>query len=156
MRIQGTKGRYSQPVVEGQTWEDFQNSSRLKLFGSPSTYPTPTLTIRALCVIGDNILNDMNDTNDINDINLETYSYMLSTSAITGIMIGLVKKEELDIDLDDITSRRVGRILGKMRFIKNRASGSGTRQWRIRISDLVKWARSYGLDIPESFCYQGG
>jgi hypothetical protein len=93
-------------------------------------------------------LKDNKDNNDIKDINSETYSFTLSTSEITAIMIKLAKKEELDIDLDDITSRRVGHILGKMRFNKTRENGPRTRQWKIRISDLAQRARSYELAVP--------
>jgi hypothetical protein len=109
------------------------------------------LAIRALCKIVNHLLNDNNDNNDNNDVNIETCSITLPTSAITNIMVNLAKKEELDIDLYEINSRRVGHILGKMRFIKIRANGPGTRQWKIRIADLIKRARSYGIDVPGSF-----
>ncbi len=42
-------------------------------------------------------------------------------------MIKLAKKEELDIDPEDITRRRVGLILGKMHFLKTRENEPRTR-----------------------------
>ena len=106
--------------------------------------------------MGDHLLSDVSDVSDISDINIETYSFTLSTSEITDIMVKLAKKEELDIDPDDITSRRVGRILGMMRFINNRESGQGTRQWIFRNPYLAKRSRSHGMNLSDSFCVQEG
>ncbi len=69
----------------------------------------------------------MSDINDISDINFETYSFTLSTSAITEIIVKMTKKEEIDVDLEEITSWRVGRILEKICFIKNRVLRQGAR-----------------------------
>ncbi len=71
-------------------------------------------------------------------------------------MIQLAKKEELDIDLDNITNQRMRHILVKVRFINNGASGPGTEEYKIRISDLTERARSYGMDVPKSFCFLDG
>ncbi len=102
------------------------------------------------------LLKGIKDIKDVKGVNVEAYNFTLSTAAITEIMIELAKEEELDIDLDAITGWRVGHILGKMRFIKTRENGTRTRQWKIRIADLAKRARSYGLEVPESFCSQDG
>ncbi len=118
--------------------------------------------IRALCVIEDHQFKDTRKNKgikaikDVKGVNNEAYSLTLFTAAIAEILMKLAEEEELDIDVDAITSRHVGHFLGKMRFINDRTSGHHIRQGKVRISDLAKRARFYGLEIPESICYQGG
>jgi len=54
-------------------------------------------------------------------------------------------EEELDIDADHITARRLGRLLKKMRFEQARG-GAGVRGWNIKNAELGRWAASLELD----------
>ena len=52
----------------------------------------------------------------------------------------------MDFDPEKVTSRRVGRALGKMR-LKNDRTGK-SRQWTISLADLVRWFGAYGIPLP--------
>lgn len=98
------------------------------------------LVIRALARL---ILGDVRDVKDVCDVPKVT---LLETSRITEAVRKVAEDLESDIDPDFINSRRVGRVLGKMRFKKgdkNTAKG-----WQISTSDLKRWAASYGVTLP--------
>jgi hypothetical protein len=57
----------------------------------------------------------------------------------------MVKDEDLDIDPEFITSRRVGRTLAKMRFRKMREGGTGTRCWFVSADEINHLKFSYGI-----------
>ncbi len=88
---------------------------------------------------------DMSDVSDISDINIEKNQILLLTADITQEVIRIVKSEEIDFDPDLITPRRVGRILGKLRLVKSRFPGKGTRQWMVSVHEIKRLASSYGL-----------
>ncbi|MCC7360536.1 MAG: DUF3854 domain-containing protein [Anaerolineales bacterium] len=69
----------------------------------------------------------------------------LSTSEITEEVKTIVEGEETDIDLTTITTRRIGRILAKLRFKKQRAGGTGRAQYAIVSADLERRLTAYGL-----------
>lgn len=103
------------------------------------------LVIRALCRYA------LSDVNNVSDINAETLNVTLSfgTSAIAKLAKELAEEIEADIDQESITSRRVGRVLGKMRLKANHAHKC--RGWRMTIGDLLNWLTAYGIEIPEEF-----
>ena len=84
----------------------------------------------------------------INDININNSRFNLYTSDITEALVQIAKDDEVDIDIDTITTRRVGRLLGKLRFGKIRSNHKGLRQWVVTPSDLRRLAISYGLITP--------
>ncbi|MBM3300419.1 MAG: hypothetical protein FJY85_10730 [Deltaproteobacteria bacterium] len=84
----------------------------------------------------------------ISAINSETYSDF-TTEDISEEVKRLIKGEDIDLDLDYITSRRVGRALGKLRLTQlPRAGGKGSRKWRISASQLEQLSRSYAVPTP--------
>jgi len=72
--------------------------------------------------------------------------FTFPTNLVAGTAQKLVEDEELDFDADRVTSRRVGRALGKMRLKNNRTGKS--RQWTISLADLVRWLGAYGIPLP--------
>ena len=72
--------------------------------------------------------------------------YHLLTAAITQTSQAITQFQEIDIQLDHITSSKVGRILSKMRLKKERQKGMGKYGWSLSLKELIGWAESYGLD----------
>ena len=99
------------------------------------------LVIRALVRI---ILGDVGDVSDVSDVSKVT---LLETAQITEAVIQEARETEADIEPDYITSRRVGRVLSKMRFKKN--DKNTAKGWQIATSDLRRWAASYGVILPD-------
>ncbi len=61
----------------------------------------------------------------------------------------LVDDDEMDINGDDITSRKIGRKLSQMRFKKHREGGTGRSGYKVSRDEVMQSARSLGL-IDES------
>lgn len=74
-------------------------------------------------------------------------AFTFKTSEITQAAKEVVEEIEADMDPDSVTSRRVGRVLGKMRLRAERTSKA--KGWHISAADLVGWLVAYGLPIPE-------
>jgi hypothetical protein len=105
------------------------------------------LVIRALCRVAGC---DISDIRDVSDIKGEGKTWTLKTSQITETAKEIAEELELDVKLEDITSRRIGRVLGKMRFKKARESGKGTRLWQVSPEELQGWICSQGLIVTKS------
>jgi hypothetical protein len=103
------------------------------------------LVIRALVQLA---TRDISDISAISDITQETHFLHFETSKVTDAAVKIAQDDELDIDPDYITARRVGRILGKMRLKKEREAGKGTRKWALSLRDLRRWALSCAILIP--------
>jgi hypothetical protein len=96
------------------------------------------------------IIRAINAVCAMNAINEKTPPITLKTAEITAAAQQIVADDELDFDQDMITSRRVGRVLGKMRLASGgRQSGRGARQWVVTYRDLEKWTLAYGLELPD-------
>ena len=102
------------------------------------------LILQAICKLAA----DKSDIKDISDI--PTPSWTFSTSQICEATQAVVDNIEADIDKDSITSRKVGRLLGKLRLRKAREAGKGTRQWQVSLAELERWATVYGIHLPIS------
>jgi hypothetical protein len=74
--------------------------------------------------------------------------WTFSTAQISAAAQTFAESIEADIDLESITSRKVGRLLGKLRLRKTREAGKGTRQWQITLQELERWATVYGIHLP--------
>ena len=108
------------------------------------------LVIRALGMIVGKMVRDDRDISDVSDSSdVSTKRHFVLTSLITAASQKLVEVLELDINLDQVTSRRIGRVLKKMRMQYARKSNSGSRGWLVSLDDLYRRAGSYGLDIEE-------
>ena len=104
------------------------------------------LVIQSLCNLATARLGDNSDIKDNSDIS--TIRFTLTTQQISEAAVSFAEKTEADVDKESISSRRIGRMLGKMRFQKAREAGKGTRQWVITLKELSHWASVYSLEIP--------
>lgn len=73
-----------------------------------------------------------------------------TTADLTAIVQDLAKDQETGIEPESISTRRVGRVLGKMRLkAKPRPGGKGLRQWQLTNAELQRWLVSYGMPVPK-------
>jgi hypothetical protein len=86
---------------------------------------------------------DIKDNSDV-----ASFSWTFSTSQICETAQIIAEETEADVDKESITSRKVGRLLGKLRLRKTREAGKGTRQWQITLTELERWASVYGIHLP--------
>ena len=86
------------------------------------------------------------DIKDKSDIATSTWTF--STSQISEAAQAVAENTEADVDKESITSRKVGRLLGKLRLRKTREAGKGTRQWQITLTELERWTKVYGIHLP--------
>ena len=73
---------------------------------------------------------------------------MFATSTVTDAAVAVAEETESDIDPQTITSRRVGRVLRKMRLERHREAGGGPRGWLITTDSIRAWAARYGFPLP--------
>lgn len=105
-----------------------------------------TLLIQSLCKLADGRFSDNSDMKDNNDISNIRFTF--TTQQICEATVNFAENSEADVDKEAISSRRIGRLLGKLRFQKSRESGKGTRQWIVTLKELSHWAGVYNLEIP--------
>ena len=58
--------------------------------------------------------------------------------------------DELDIDLEKLDSRQIGRILGKLRFEKGNEGGTHKKGWKVSRRELARFVRAHGLATDNS------
>lgn len=104
-----------------------------------------TLLIQSLCKLADSRFSDNSDMKDNNDISNIRFTF--TTQQICEATVNFAENSEADVDKESISSRRIGRLLGKLRFQKSRESGKGTRQWVVTLKELSHWAGVYTLEI---------
>jgi len=99
------------------------------------------LVIRALlsCAISANNANSA--------INTE---WFFPTIQIKNKVVKIAEDDEVDIEIDNISTRKVGRVLAKMRFTSKRPNGSKPRGWAITRNELSRFCLSYGLPFPQT------
>jgi hypothetical protein len=98
------------------------------------------LVIRGLCRYADNAVYAVNGES-VREITFKT-------SQIAEVTKAVAEELEADLDLDHITARRVGRVLGKMRLKPDR--DGKLKGWRVALSELERWAASYGVPFDLS------
>jgi hypothetical protein len=105
------------------------------------------LVIRGLKRTVENQLGyDISDACDVSDTNKVTpCTFFFKTKEITETTKTVAAEMEADIKQEDITSNKIGRTLGAMRFKKGRESGSGRRGWTIDLNDLNRWLKTYNI-----------
>lgn len=69
--------------------------------------------------------------------------WTLKTKDITEAAKAVVTEEELDMDPERLTSRRLGRVLGRLRLEKN--SDTSKRAWLVKETDLDRLSLAFGL-----------
>jgi len=78
----------------------------------------------------------------------------LTTSSITRACKELVNELELDMDAEHISVRRIGRVLGKMRWRAERTTRA--KGWTITLAELQRWALAYGVAWPSELMADEG
>ena len=109
-----------------------------------------SLVIRAMGMIIGRIFRTELVVSEVNTLS-EVYKkrQFILTTTVTHASQALAEVLELDINPDSLTTRRIGRVLGKMRLSKSRQVGTGKSGWMISLSDVDRWAGSHGLNITE-------
>ena len=109
------------------------------------------LVIRALGVlIGQQLKADeAGRISGVNGVSGMKGAHEFATKSITDAAKKLAEDEEMDIDPEHVSSRRVGRTLGKMRIKKADQSGGKQRGWAITLADLERWCVSYGYGLSQ-------
>ncbi len=105
------------------------------------------LVIRALGMLVGKLVKHTGDQGDVGvpgDPN--KVRYFLLTALITQASQGLAEVLELDLNIETITSRKIGAVLRKMRLPHSRQSHTGKKGWLVSLSDVIRWAQGYGLD----------
>jgi hypothetical protein len=105
------------------------------------------IVIRALCRYAENAMDAVN-------IGTIKIGFTFKTAAITQTAQEVVGEIEADIDPAYITSRRIGRILAKMRLKPDRTAKA--KGWHMSIDELRRCVLAYGLSMPERLEEQRG
>ena len=105
------------------------------------------LVIRALGMIMGKLVKDEGELSELSE-HSELYRkrYFILTSTIASAAQLLIQANELDIDIDRVTTIRIGRALTKMRLTNTRQPRTGKKGWMISLEDIVRWAGSYSLE----------
>lgn len=111
------------------------------------------LVLRGLCQMVADHVNDSSDVKGNSDIHPTAWTF--STNQITEAAVKQAESTEADLDTSTITSRRVGRVLSKLRFTRAREGGKGTRQWTATLSELTRWASVYAFHLPQELTRLG-
>ena len=108
------------------------------------------LVIRALgLVVGKIVKDELDDVADVAvyaDVAVLSVKRLIATDTITSAAQALIETNELDYDTSQVTTRRVGHVLKKMRFSNGRVSRATKRGWMVSLEDVIRWANSYGLE----------
>ncbi len=123
--------------LEEMSWSYQQEESADQQSGD-----TVLLVLQGLCKLAC----DKSDIKDNSDI--QTAEWTFTTSQISEAAQHVAEQTEADIDTEKITSRKVGRLLGKLRLRRAREAGKGTRMWQVTFADLKRWAAVYNIQLP--------
>jgi hypothetical protein len=87
----------------------------------------------------------------VNAVSDEATYKFITTKDITATVRELALDFEANIDIERINEKRIGRILSKLRFSKNRPDGNKGRGWCVTISELKRWVMSLNLSPQNGF-----
>jgi len=101
------------------------------------------LVIRALCRYAE-------DHVDAVSTKADAVSFPVGTSDLTAQVKEFIEADELDIDQDAVSARRVGRVLAKMRLKSdgNRLKPDRTAKkkgWSVTLGDVRRWSAAYAV-----------
>jgi hypothetical protein len=76
--------------------------------------------------------------------------WIYTTADIRTAVVAIADEEENGLTPEALSTDRVGRVLGRMRFRKKPRPGrKGKRQWIIPLTDLQGWAKAYGISFRD-------
>jgi hypothetical protein len=90
-------------------------------------------------------LEDKADVLTFSDVSPDTTPHFIQTKFITEAAQHIAEQEELGIDLDKITGRRIGWILKRLRFPHRREGKAGNKGWLVSRVDLQKYFIAFNL-----------
>jgi hypothetical protein len=61
----------------------------------------------------------------------------------------LAEDEEVGMDINWLSSQRVGQLLRKLRLHGAPRAFKGPRGWQVSVRDVNQWIQTYGLNISE-------
>jgi Domain of unknown function (DUF3854) len=102
------------------------------------------LAVQALIRCTETSVSSMFSVSSINKVG-GTKCWILKTKDITEAAQGLVVENELDLDPERVTSRRLGRVLGRLRLEKN--PDTSKRAWLVKETDLPRLKISFGFPV---------
>src|SRR5947209_102874 len=111
---------------------------------------TTALIIRALCKCLDCdvvTLCDLCDVSTEGDVDEKEF---VRTADIEAAAKEIAEADELDIDLEKLGSRQIGRILSKLRFEHGDEGGTHKKGWKVSRRELSRFVRSLGLDHSQN------
>ncbi len=127
-----------------------------RLLSSDGSCRSTALVIRALGMIVGKLVRDEGGIGGVSAVSgvsgvsaVSGERKFILTEWITQAAQTLIEAFEIDISPDLVTTRRVGRVLTKMRFTSRRHAGRGKRGWMISLDQVIRWAVSYGLNPAE-------
>lgn len=125
----------------------FERMNRLSLDYQTERHDIETsdLTILVLRAIAALIVGSADEKIDLNILRSLGHVWTLQTKSITERAQRIVEDEELDFDVEFVNSKRIGRILSKLRLPKERQGGTGKRGWQICLSDFENLLSSFTL-----------
>ncbi|MCA9994488.1 MAG: DUF3854 domain-containing protein [Anaerolineales bacterium] len=134
------------PRLEQLSWT-YQNE-RPEL----ETQDLTSLVIRALCrAVRGKLPPGVSGVSGISGVkSLSNTPFIFLTAHITDQVRAVINEEESDFDSDWATSRRIGRVLGKMRLEQRKEAGTGKRGWSVTWDDLERWTATYGIDLARA------
>jgi hypothetical protein len=103
-----------------------------------------TLLVRALAQVARGVISD---SCAISDITYESTRLTVKTADLTKIVHDLAEADEVDMNLEAITSRVIGRAMGRLRFKSTRENGRGTRMWEFTVGEVKRWGERYSLNL---------
>ena len=106
---------------------------------------TTALIIRALCKCLDCDLVTLCDPCDVTFEGVTDEKEFVRTADIEVAAKAIAEAEELDIDVERLDSRHIGRILGKLRFDKGNEGGTHKKGWKVSQREIARFARALGL-----------
>jgi Domain of unknown function (DUF3854) len=109
-----------------------------------STNLTP-LVLHALL----QLLNEQGDVLSFGDVSTDNTPFFLHTKNITEASKQIAEEEDSGIDLDHITSRRIGWILKRLRLRHKREAHTGRKGWVVSKLELQKYFIAFNLTLPE-------
>lgn len=103
------------------------------------------LVVRALCKCLKCDVVTLCDPCDLSTESVTDEKAFVRTIDIESAAKEIAEADELDIDLEKLGSRQIGRTLSKLRFKKGREGGTGKKGWSVSKRELGRFVRSLGL-----------
>ena len=103
------------------------------------------LVIRALCKCLDCDVMTLCDPCDVSTGGDFDGKEFIRTADIEAAAKDIAGADELDLDMEKIGSRQIGRILSKLRFEKGSEGGTHKKGWKVSRRELSRFVRSLGL-----------